>query len=121
MPGKRKRYLHDQELAVMSVVWLKGEASDADIQKALSVVEGIDRTKIPEIVRDLVQRGVLTQREEDSSYVYAPLLSRREVEEALLRDLRDSLFEGSSVRLVRALIDHGIIGKEELRAAAREI
>lgn len=118
---KKKRLLHEHELSIMEAVWEQGEATDSDVQKMLADTEGLDRSKITEVIRDLVQRGVLTQREEETTYVYTPLVSRREVEEALLRDLRDYLFQGSNLRLIRSIVEHGIIAKGDLIAIAKEL
>ncbi len=118
---KGKRLLHDHEVSVMQVIWEQGESTDAQVQKMLGSTEDLDRSKITKIISDLVQRGVLTQREEENTYVYTPLVSRREVEEALLRDLHDYLFQGSNIRMIRSLVEHRLISKGDLITIAREL
>ena len=121
MIKKDKRFLHQHELTIMNLVWERGELTDSQVQAEMATAAGLDAAAVTTLVRDLVQNGVLNGREEDRTYVYSPLVSRREVEATLLKDLRDGLFQGSSERLCRSLIDNGIIPKAELLKVAQSL
>jgi len=114
MIKKERRFLHQHELEIMNLIWEKGEMTDSQVQGELSARAGLRTTEVAEIIRELVQNGVLHGREEERTYVYTPLVSRREVETTLLTDIRDGLFRGSNEKMLKAIIDNGIASKDEL-------
>jgi predicted transcriptional regulator len=114
MIKKERRFLHQHELEIMNLIWEKGEVTDAQLQADLHNSAGIEGAEVASIIRELVQNGVLNGREEDRTYVYSPLVSRREVEAILLLDIRDGLFLGSNEKMLKALVDNGIASKDEL-------
>lgn len=114
MIRKEKRFLHQHELAIMNLIWERGELTDSQVQEALAKSAGLDTAEVTSVIRELVQNGVLNGREENRTYIYSPLVSRREVEATLLRDIRDGLFQGSNDKMFKALVDNGIATKEEL-------
>jgi len=118
MIKKHNKFLHDRELAVMRLVWDRGEISDSQVQQELARTDNIDPAGVAEIIRELVQNGVVSGREEERTYVYTPLVSRREVESALLHDLRDRMFSGSPEELVKACVAHEIFSRDQLRHIA---
>jgi predicted transcriptional regulator len=121
MIKKQNKYLHGRELDVMRIVWDKGEVPDAEVQEELARTENLDSAEVGAIVRDLVQNGVLTGREEDRTYVYAPLVSRREVESAVLQDLVDGMFGGSVRKMLAALVEHHVATRDQLKSISAEI
>lgn len=121
MIKKERRFLHHHELEIMNLIWEKGEMADSEVQAVLARTAGLDSAAVGELIRELVQNGVLNGREEERTYVYTPLVSRREVEAALLKDIRDGLFQGSTERMCKAIVDNSIISKDELVRIAQSI
>ncbi len=121
MIKKERRFLHQHELEIMNLIWEKGELTDSQVQAELARKTGLDTGSVAEVIRELVQNGVLTGREEDRTYVYSPLVSRREVESTLLKDLRDGLFQGSSEKLFRSLVDNDIVSIDEVKRIAESL
>lgn len=121
MIKEEKRLLHHHELEIMNLIWEKGEMTDSQVQAEMAKVAGLDTGSVASLVRELVQNGVLEGREEDRTYVYSPLVSRREVEATLLKDIRDGLFQGSSEKLFKSVVDNGIASKEEIIRIAQSL
>lgn len=121
MIKKERKFLHQHELEIMNLIWEKGEMTDSQLQAELARSTGLGASAVTEVVRELVQNGVLNGREEERTYVYTPLVSRREVEATLLRDIRDGLFRGSSESLFRSLVENDIVSKEELKRLAQSL
>ena len=88
--------------------------TDSQVQAELSARVGLRTAAVAEIIRELVQNGVLHGREEQRTYVYTPLVSRREVETTLLTDIRDGLFRGSNEKMLKAIVENGIASKDEI-------
>lgn len=121
MIKKDKRFLHQHELEIMNLVWEKGEMTDSQVQAEMARMAGLETAAVASLVRELVQNGVLTGREEDRTYVYSPLVSRREIEAAQLTDIRDVLFRGSNEKMLKSLVDNGITTKEEILKIAQAL
>lgn len=121
MIRKEKRLLHHHEIEMMNLIWEKGEMSDSQVQAEMARIADLDAASVTSLVRELVQNGVLDGREEDRTYVYTPLVSRREVETTLLKDIRDGLFRGSNEKLLKSLVDNGIASKEEIVKIAQSL
>jgi predicted transcriptional regulator len=67
-------------------------------------------------LRVLEQKGHIRHEEQGPRYVYAPTVSRKAIRQSMLRHLIDTFFEGSSGKVMAALI-----GDERLRLDEEEI
>ena len=121
MIKKERRFLHQHELEIMNLIWEKGEMTDTQLQAELHALTGLDAPQVASVIRDLVQNGVINGREEERTYVYSPLVSRREVEATLLTDIRDGLFLGSNEKLFKAIVETGIASKDEIARIAQSL
>jgi|GEM_PF-1796549 len=120
MQRKERSRLGEHELSVMHIFWDRGETRHEKLEEAVQAI-GYGRDEAAEIVRKLVERGVLEHREEESTYVYSPLISKREVETLMLEDIVQNVYQGSREELLQGLVDHGIFSKEELIQAAGNV
>jgi predicted transcriptional regulator len=62
-------------------------------------------TTIMTVLERLVRKGKLTRRKTGRAFVYSPETSRDAMRRAAIRELVDSLFDGSEVELLRFLQD----------------
>ena len=120
MAKKDKRILGKRELQIMEIVWNLAEAT---VRQVVNHLEGrqLAYTSVMTMMKNLERKGVLSHREEDRAYFYKPLVSRKEVQRKMLKDLLDSAFQGSYAQLVNALIEPKGLTKEELMHLADEI
>ena len=121
MAKKDKRLLGKLELMIMQVVWECGEATVRRVRNEIARKRDLAYSTIMTMMRKLEQKGVLAHRVEDRTYIYRPLVSRGDVERSMLRDLLQSVFEGSHQQLVNALVEHEHLPKEELIRMAQEV
>lgn len=109
-----KLQLGDLQLAIMQVLWDKGEATVADVHAALQPERGLALTTIATMLSKMEKKGVVTHRTEGRQYVYRPLCEEHEVQSSMVADLTNRLFGGSVSALVNHLLSEREIDVDEL-------
>ncbi|HEV8237756.1 MAG TPA: BlaI/MecI/CopY family transcriptional regulator [Thermoanaerobaculia bacterium] len=100
--------LTDLQLAVMRVLWERGEASVVEIWEALRPERGLAQTTVATLLSRLEKRGAVTHRREARQFVYRPEVSEPEVRRVMVRELTARLFAGD----VTALVSHLLAARE---------
>jgi BlaI family transcriptional regulator, penicillinase repressor len=106
--------LTPRELAIMDVVWDRGEATVRDVHDALSRRRKVAYTTVMTLMSILTTKGHLTRRRDDRAYVYTPTRPRQQAVARLVSDFVDRVFSGSAQPLLLHLVKH-----EKLTAAER--
>lgn len=101
------------ELEVMNVVWQRGSCTVQD------VCDGLERplaySTVMTTLRILeTKRKALCRRKHGRAFVYEPIITRDEVSETLLGDLRETLFGGSMTSLVLNLLGGENVSKDDI-------
>lgn len=94
--------LTDLQIAVMRVLWERGEASVAEIWEALRPERGLAQTTVATLLSRLEKRGVVTHRSRARQFIYQAAVSESDVRRVMVRELTDRLFDGD----VAALMSH---------------
>jgi BlaI family penicillinase repressor len=118
-------HLGDLQLAIMQILWGRGEASVADVHEALEPERGLALTTIATMLAKMEKKGVVDHRAEGRRFIYRPTVSEGQVRRSMVSDLTSQLFRGDVLALVNHLLsEHEIDGREldQLRAliAAKE-
>jgi predicted transcriptional regulator len=100
--------LTDLQLAVMRVLWDRGEANVAEIWEALRPERGLAQTTVATLLSRLDKRGAVTHRREARQFVYRAAVSEPQVRRVMVRELTTRLFAGD----VTALVSHLLSGRE---------
>ena len=106
--------LGDLQLAIMRVLWARGEASASEVHGALLEERGLAVTTIKTMLRKLEDREVVTHRNRGRQFIYRPLVAESDVRDGMVGDLLQRLFRGDSAALVNHLIEAGDIDADEL-------
>ena len=96
--------LSDLQLAVMRVLWDRGEASASDVQRALHRSRGLAITTVSTLLTRLERRGLLSHRVDGRTFVYRAKISERDVRRSMLSSLVDGLFRGDASAVVSQLL-----------------
>ncbi|MDJ0837872.1 MAG: BlaI/MecI/CopY family transcriptional regulator [Acidobacteriota bacterium] len=96
--------LSEPQMAVMRVLWQKGEASAAQVHEALQTERPQAYTTVSTTLSRLEKRGIVTHRGEGRQYFYRALVAEDEVVRAGVKDLVKRLFGGDRVNLVSHLL-----------------
>ncbi len=118
---RKSHQLGDLQLAIMRVLWDRGEAAVADVHEALHRERGLALTTIATMLRKLEQKGVVDHRSEGRQFIYRPLVEQHDVRRSMVREMTERLFGGDSTALVSHLVSEREIDAEDLPRLKRMI
>jgi len=113
---QRKTQLSDLQLAVMRVLWSRGEATTADVVADLAAERGLAHTTVATLLTRLEKRGVVAQRRDGRTWIYSASMSETEVQRSMVADLVASLFGGDRTALVAHLVSTDEVSSGDLAA-----
>lgn len=117
------RKISDAELEILDVLWVAGEALNAnEIRARLNQKKDWERTTVLTLIRRLLDKGVISQ-EKREVYYYTPCMERSAYVKEETKSFVNKFFKGSAKNLAAALIaDEEMSGEEmeELRAYFRD-
>jgi BlaI family transcriptional regulator, penicillinase repressor len=102
MPERHE--LTELQIAILRLLWERGEASVADIWEALYAERRLAQTTIATLVARLQRRGIVARRTLDRQYVYRATISESDVQHSMVSELTERLFAGDVAALVSHLI-----------------
>ena len=113
--------LSELQLAVMRVLWTRGEATVADVHAALLAERGLAPTTIATTLQRLEKRGVVDHFTQGRQFIYRPRVGEADVRRSMVGALTERLFEGDPAELVNHLLEERDIEPEELERLRRRI
>lgn len=87
------------ELLCLRALWTLGEGNVSQVREVCSRSKPLAYTTVMTLLERLAKRGLVTRKKSGRAFVYVPQVSRDAMRRAALRELIDSLFEGSPTRL----------------------
>jgi predicted transcriptional regulator len=99
-----RQQLTELQIAVLRLLWERGEASVAEIWEALYAERKLAQTTVATIVARLQRRGILSRRTRDRQFVYKTLLTEADVQHSMVSELTERLFAGDVTALVSHLL-----------------
>ena len=111
---KRKRQLGDLQLAIMRVLWERGEAPAIEVHQELFEERGLAVTTIKTMLRKLEEYGCVEHRTNGRQFIYRPAIAEAEVRKGMVGALVQRLFAGDSAALVNHLVQSGEIDPDDL-------
>jgi predicted transcriptional regulator len=106
--------LSKREREIMDVLYRLGRATAGEVMAALSGPRSDSTVRTQ--LRVLEQKGHVLHAEEGLRYVYAPTVPRRAARKSALKHLVETFFEGSSEKVVEA-----VLGGEGARLSSDEL
>ena len=106
--------LTDVQLEIMNLVWAHPECTVSFLWDELRERRPVARNTVLTMVNRLVERGVLKRKRKGRSFVYSSRLSREVAQETRVRDTVENLFQGSAESLIRSVLGHHPIDREEI-------
>ncbi len=96
--------LTELQIALLRILWSRGEASVADVWAEMHRDRGLAQTTVATLLSRLERRGVVARRAEARQYLYRALVSETEVRQSLVGDLTERMFAGDVTALVNHLL-----------------
>src|SRR5688572_25006682 len=116
----KARSLGELQLAIMQVLWERGEAAASEVHQALRA-RGLALTTIATMLRKLEEKGVVRHRADGRTFVYRPVVAAGDVSRSMVGALVEQLFGGDPKALVSHLLDEGEIELSELDELRRRV
>lgn len=106
MPDRHQ--LTELQLAILRILWEKGEATVQDLWEALHAERGLAQTTVATMLSRLERRGVVTRRAQARQYHYQAAVTEQDVQHSMVGELTERLFDGD----VTALMQHLLSGND---------
>ena len=113
--------LSELQIALMRVLWHRGETSVSDVAAELAEERGLKYTTVATLLSRLEKRGVVKKRYEGRQLVYRALVSEPQVRRSMVADLIGSLFGGDARELVAHLVSESDIAPGDLERARKRL
>ena len=111
---RHRHRLGDLQLAIMSVLWERSEATASEVHAALLETRGLAVTTIKTMLRKMEDRGIVAHREDGRTFVYRAAVEEADVRTSMVGDVVERMFGGDGAALVNHLIEAGEIDMNEL-------
>lgn len=98
----QRHQLTELQLAIVRLLWTRGEATIAELWEALHEERGLAQTTLATILSRLERRDVVAHRTRARQFVYRALVTAEEVQHSMVSELTEHLFQGD----VPALVNH---------------
>jgi predicted transcriptional regulator len=122
MARPTSKYPTNLELQILKVLWRESPLLARDVQAALAS-EGRDlaKTSIITTLNTMVAKRYLMRTRQGNMYLFSPRISESEVNERVLGDVVDRVFDGSASAVLIKLFDVKEIDADELKELRRII
>lgn len=107
--------LTELQIAILRVLWERGQATVADICDALKPERGLALTTVATLLSRLERRGVVAHETRARQYVYRALVTEADVRHSMVRELTEQLFDGNVTALVSHLLSEREISPGDLQ------
>jgi BlaI family penicillinase repressor len=105
--------LTDLQLDIMRVLWEAGEASIADVHRALKA-RHLAHATVATLLSRLEKKGAIAHTTEGRQFIYRPVLKQAEVRKSMMARVRDVLYAEDVPALISQLLSDRNITREEL-------
>lgn len=113
--------LTELQLAIIRVLWLRGEAAVSLVHHEAMPERGLALTTIATVLTRLEKAGLVARRQVGRHYCYRALVSEEQVRRSMVSGLADRLFHGDVTALVSHLLAEGDIATGDLERVRRLI
>jgi BlaI family transcriptional regulator, penicillinase repressor len=118
----KKHHLADLQMAIMQVLWDRGEATVGEVREALARARRpLAYTTVGTMLAKMERNGHVAHRAEGRANIYRPLVKKEQVSRSMTGDLLDRLFGGDVADMVCHLLDECDVSPEELARLKRLI
>ena len=113
--------LTELQLAILRLLWQRGEATVAELWEALYDERRLAQTTIATLVARLQRRGIVKRRSRDRQFVYRATITESDVQHSMVSELTERLFAGDAAALVTHLISASDMSPGDLARVKRMI
>lgn len=119
--ASKKHQLAELQLAIMQVLWERGDATVGDVRDALAPRRSLAYTTVGTMLTKLEEKGHVTHRSDGRVNIYRAAVRREQVSRTMVRDLAERLFAGDIAQMVCHLLEGHDVTRDDLSALKRLI
>jgi BlaI family penicillinase repressor len=119
MPDRHE--ITELQLAILRILWDRGEATVAELWEALHEQRGLAQTTVATLVARLQRRGIVERRTRDRQFLYRATITEADVQHSMVSELTERLFAGNAAALVTHLISASDMSPGDLARVKRMI
>jgi len=112
---KRTHKLGDLQLAIMHVLWARGEATVAEVHSALEGYRPLAYTTVATMLSKMEAKGYVRRSSRGRANLYRPAIEQAAVQRSMVTDLARKLFQGDVTEMVAQLLDGADVSPAELK------
>lgn len=90
----------DAELAILRVLWARGDSTVRQVQEELARAQPTGYTTALKLLQIMAEKGLVDRDESQRTHIYRPRLSEDQTQRQLAGDLLERAFGGSARKLV---------------------
>jgi BlaI family penicillinase repressor len=104
----------DAELAILRVLWQRGESTVRQVHDVLSQEREMGYTTVLKLMQIMTEKGLVERDESERTHVYQTRLTQEQTQQQLVGDLLNKAFGGSASQLVLQALSAKPASAEEL-------
>ena len=113
--------LTDLQLAIVRILWERGECTVLEVQEALAPDRMLAQTTVASILTRLEKRKIVRHQSRGRLFVYKALVTEPQVRRSMVSELTTLLFDGSPAALISHLLEDKDIDPRDLDEVKRLI
>ena len=113
--------LSDLQLAIIRVLWDKGEASAAEVQLAMKRSRPLAITTVSTLLARLEKKGIVSHRSAGRTFVYRARVSEMDMRRKAISGVIRNLFRGNPSEVVGQILSERDVSEEDLERMRRMI
>lgn len=102
------------ELEILQVLWEKGKATVRDVHETILLSKDAGYTTTLKLMQIMFEKGLVTRDDSAKTHIYQANVSKEKTQSQFVGKMINSLFGGSSTRLVMQALSSQSPSKEEL-------
>ena len=111
----------DAELAILRVLWDRGEATVREVHEELSRKKPQGYTTVLKFLQIMTEKGLVKRDETSRTHVYRAAAPPERMQRSMVKDLVQKLFAGSTQALVQQALGTGKVTAAEILEIRRTL
>jgi BlaI family transcriptional regulator, penicillinase repressor len=104
----------ESELAILRVLWDRGDSTVREVHEILSEHKDAGYTTTLKLMQIMFEKGIVKRDDSSKTHIYRANITRENTQQQIVGKMINSLFGGSSTQLVMQALGNHVPNKAEL-------
>ena len=101
-------------MEILRILWEKGNATVREVHEILGLHKDSGYTTTLKLMQIMFEKGLVKRNDSSKTHIYQPNISQQNTQQQFMGKMIDTLFGGSSTKLVMQALGNHKASKEEL-------